>query len=416
MLILWEEEKLDISFTESPSVNNRRQIKKVPRQSTTNLTLRRDTAEVIESLVKLDHEFEVIDGWLEKQIELFYDVQSKLSSIEQESGALETNWQNLSQVKLVIDTIIRELTVSEEDVKLLKHPSWVMDEILRGHDLSNVDFKLEPLKSAIANLRHALEFRGHDIDQAQGELVTTSQWLELSSKMVSIQSQRQILQEVSDTFSEQTSSLLISLFPTLLKHKSLNDSTKPECISIKTIQFNASLDSLFFTTPQCPPSGRGSFDANEPPALHDKVVHRFDDLSRNPLMMSQRTFHEALLDFIPLIESIQALAPELSSHIADSYVSNVKEYLYNPMLKRLFKDSNVLLPQKPYSLITLANTPQLNKVGERPDVAIRLKAKASPPLSTWATLELILVLIVPIMKRESLFLEVCSIVLSLISS
>ena len=410
-MILWEEEKLDIPLpTSSPSVINRRQIKKNPRQPTPNLTLRRDTADVIEALVKLDHEFEVIDGWLEKQIELFYDVQSKLSSIEQESGALETNWQNLSQVQLIIDTIIRELTISDEDVKLLKHPSWVMDEILRSQDLSNVDFKLEPLKSAIANLRHALEFKGHDIDQAQGELVSTSQWLELSSKMVAIQSQRQNLQEISDLFCEQTSSLLISLFPTLLKHKSLNDPNKLECIAIKALHFGSSLDSLFFTTPQCPMAGRASFDASDS-VPHEKVLRRFDDLRSNPLMTSQRTFHEALVDFIPLIESIQALAPELSSHIADSYVTNVKEHLYNPMLKRLFKDSGTLLPQKPNALVTLASTPPLSKVGERPGAAIRLKAKASPPLSHWAALELILVLIAPIMKRESLFLEVCAAVI-----
>lgn len=406
MLILWEEEKLDISFTASPSIANRRQVKKTPRPPTANLTLRRDTAEVIEALVKLDHEFEVIDGWLEKQIELFHDVQSKLSSIEQESGALETNWQNLSHVQLILDTIIRELTISDEDIKLLKHPSWVMDDILRGHDLSNVDFKLEPLKTAIANLRHALEFKGHDIDSSQEDLVTTSQWLELSSKMVCIQSQRQFLQEISDVFCELTSSILIALFPALLKHRALNDPNRSDGISMRSIQLSSCLDTLFFSTPQCPMSNRNSFDAGESAIPHEKVTHRFDDLTRNPLMLSQRTFHEALMDFIPLIESIQALAPELTSHIADSYVANVKEYLYTPMLKRIFKDIAALLPQKPSPLITLSNTASLNKVTERPEVAIKLKAKASPPLSTWAGLELILVLVVPIIKRECLFLEV----------
>jgi hypothetical protein len=72
LLILWEDEKFDSKVMSKP----------ISRHSTSPLILKKDTTEIIDLLTKLDHEFDIIDSWLEKQTELFQDVSSKLSLIE----------------------------------------------------------------------------------------------------------------------------------------------------------------------------------------------------------------------------------------------------------------------------------------------------------------------------------------------
>jgi hypothetical protein len=43
---------------------------------------------------------------------------------------------------LFIDTIIGELTLNDDDLKILRHPEWVFDEIFHSHDLLIADEKL----------------------------------------------------------------------------------------------------------------------------------------------------------------------------------------------------------------------------------------------------------------------------------
>ena len=408
LLIRWEEENIDRG-------------KKGGQESKASSALRKDTSEVTDALAKLDREFEVIDGWLEKQIELFQDVQSKLASIDDESGALETNWQNLIKVQVVIDTIREELTLSKEDQTVLQHPERVIDEILRGNDLTKADDTLEPLRDAIAGLRRALDFKGYETVNESRYMVTETQWTELSQRLAAVQSQRQSLLSIATVFGEKAGMAVLNLFPSLLKHRALNEGARGQSISIKSISFAAiAKEALYFSTTDCPKVSSMNFGASYlessdpvnaavPTAVPEKVKTRFEKLSSNVLMAAQRTFHEALIDFLPVIENVLDMAPSTVEGICQSYVTSARDLMYAPLLKRLFKDIHTILNPKPL-VLALSNS-QVAKVLDRPDALVKLKAKpvssSSPAiLTSWAGLELLLVMVAPLVIREKLFVEV----------
>ena len=62
----------------------------------------RDTTEVLSALQQVVDELEGVDMWLNEQIDHISETQANLRLIEDESGTLETTWQNLNEVQNVV--------------------------------------------------------------------------------------------------------------------------------------------------------------------------------------------------------------------------------------------------------------------------------------------------------------------------
>jgi len=379
-LLTWEDdEAVEKQTTESGGAAN----------STPGGKRVRETLEVLEALKHVDEELEGVDQWLGEQIEQLVNIQSRLVLIEAESSALETSWQNLSSVQKIVESLVRGLTLPKQCEEVLLRTDKVINAALLSQDLSDVEETLAPLSDAIASLRTALAVKG---EVGEGAVLTPMHWRELQM-MSAVTTQRNKLLDLSEVCCNALSDALTTIFDSILKHKALNEAVPARKQSITVKQF--SFTNVIRANVSTPDGGR------------NYGMGKAAD--SNQALSAQRTYHEALSDFLPLIESLLELAPLMKVQTVNSYVQATRDKLYRPLLKSLFKAlEGMLLPR--HSILTLNTMPKfvIGKGSHEPGIKFAktvLNLASTAILTPWDVLEVGLIHIAPIIKREEEFFQ-----------
>ena len=283
----------------------------------------RDTLEILESLNQVDEELGRVDVWLGQQIEQLVNIQGKLVLIESESSSLETSWQNLSTVGKMLDTLSRGLALGKEHEEVLARPERLFLKAVASPDLLDVDTILAPLNEAISSLRLCLSLKG---DSSEGSVLTQQHWRQLQL-MSAVSTQRGRLLDLSGKCCATLTDNFVALFDKVLLHKALNDGNKGgrPSVTVAKFSFAQAIRANVGT-----PDGQRNYSVAQ-------------SSENNRAMAAQKTFHEALTDFLPILEHILELSPQTSIPICNAYVQAVHDKLYRPLIKTMFRDLQVCL-------------------------------------------------------------------------
>ena len=347
----------------------------------------RDTLEIIESLNQVDEELGRVDVWLGQQIEQLVSIQGKLVLIEAESSSLETSWQNLSTVQRMLDTLSRGLTLAREHEEVLAKPDKLFARAVASADLVDVDSILAPLNEAISSLRLCLSLKG---ESSETSVLTQQHWRQLQI-MSAISTQRGKLLDLSDKCCSVLTDMLAALFDKLLLHKALNEagSRRPSVV-VQKFSFGPAIRANVGT-----PEGQRNYG----------VVQSSNN---NQAMASQRTFHDALTDFLPTLEHVLELSPQAAVPICNAYVQAAHDKLYRPLVKTMFRDLQaILLPR--HAVVTLASLPRVNSLVSTKSQEASMKFfrysinLQNALLHPWEAFEVALCHLCPLVRREEAF-------------
>jgi hypothetical protein len=343
----------------------------------------KDTYKVLRALTTVDTELASVDKWIEEQVIHLEKTQGKLQKIENESGALETSYQNLSSVQQLVGTVVSQLSLSPEQEELLTTPSKVLNTILSKDSLRNISKYLRPLLEACDKLQSGLCHNGKTL----GNIAPTV-WKQLLT-VQAVSSQRNRLSEISDYFCKDLSDSFPAFIDGLTDHPNMNDASKGRMILVKHF---TNLNQMI-STALLPPGvelfpkhvdlellgcGGSGTNRSAPPddAMMDYVPLESRSLgyvmpksffcctgnqvnSLNDGLQAQSLFHTTLNFFRPLLTHVQELDSSIMAQFCTYYTQGPsQEKLYNPMIKGFFKGIQSLLPSaKSYVTPTMASVP-----------------------------------------------------------
>jgi len=399
-----------------------------------------DTFDILNSLSAVDEELEGVDLWLTEQLDKLASVQEKLYSIEKETGSVEASFQNLTSVKDILETFLEEMYFTTVEQDYLQHPERLIEDALDQEDLSNADELLSPLNTALGKLQLGLAMNEKKLQARldekrkevgstyQGAHISRAQWKRLQA-MTAFASQRNLLIDLADSFSNSVNDVAGTLFDSLLKHKSLNNPSTQN-ITVKKFNFERMIQEglafgpSYFNKNNSPDSDNGRRDFNDTRARHDSVNSAGSDgnyipqlkmvttkklNNSNQAIIAQRVFHGALNDFIPILEAILHLTPNLAISLSSSYVQSVYTRLYSPLLKLMLKEIRHMLHPRA-SPLQLSNVPvfTLKYIFTGCPLPLRFdqhQYKDCGMLTAWGALGLAFLMLSPVIKREESFFD-----------
>lgn len=366
-----------------------------------------DTKNVLLALSQVDAELYAVDCWLGEQISKLSKIKSNLHMIEDESGALETSWQNLNVVQEVIITLIEKYSLKESDEKLLRSPDAVVTSIFKSSTFSNIDLVLEPLINAGLKLKNALITKMTEEKQK----LTPLEWKQIQA-IAAIKEQKAKLTNIATEFTSNFNQTALSIFDMILKHKSLVDG---ETSSSKIHTHSATLIPKNFTTKAILEElSYSTFSVDISKYFHRKT---------NQLLDCQNLYHLHVSKFAPLIDLQVELLHSLTRSqlieqpIRDAYVRATQERFYAPLIKAFVKDIQALVTLKQIP-ISLATAGRYRIQGKNDPVVFfnqaNNKAGQSKLITSWKGFEVALMLIGPLLVQEEHFMKVRSIYSNLV--
>lgn len=299
-----------------------------------------DTSEVLTALSSVDVELDAVSKWLSEQIGRLSEIQTNLSMIEKESGALESSWSSLSAVQDVVTLLVTRYSLSERHEHTLLNPDKIMSPIMKSTTVTNITQSINPLLQAMHAVRDALNPQFEDIAD-----VSIAQWKQIQS-MTAIFSQRAKLLALVDKCCSGLKDTALTIFEWLLKHKSLIDSG----IIVKHFEF----ENIFQAIMKLKHSSFSSINHGSAASL-PQWYSMIRTAETNPAINSREVFDSYLEPFWPLLYAYIDLAPSNFQSIRDSYVSAVTEFFYRPLFKQFGKDL-LAITNTQHKVVTLANS------------------------------------------------------------
>jgi len=356
-----------------------------------------DTSEVLSALASVDVELDAVNRWLQEQIERLSEIQTNLSLIEEESGALESSWQSLSSVQEVVTLLVKKYSITDYQEQTLQSPDKVMDPVLRAASLVNIQQSTAPLLHAMIALRDAINAQFEEVAD-----VSALQWKQIQN-MTAISSQRAKLQALADKCISSFAGTAVGLYDWLLKHKSLAESG----VIIKHFNFSSIITASKTYHKQV--------TALSVPEWYVAIR----SIDSNPAVKAREVFRSNLRPFIPLLEAFVDLSPTSSHDLRDAYVAAVTDRLYGPIMKQMAKDLSSTTAA--HKVLTLANCYKAKAKGSdaivlqlsfQPTETVGTKVSSkggsvggtsnssSSILTTWHAFEIMLLTIMPVLEIE----------------
>lgn len=416
-LLQWEDDSAALTTTPSLGVSSK-DLKK-PRKSTVeseDIKRLKDTSGVLSALTSVEQELQAVDDWIVTQLKKLGMVQSKLTVIQRESGMLENTWQNLSNLKGVIEILVELLDISDEEEKYIRNPNRVIDESLRDADLSNVYTILSPLVDALVKLQTAIAVKpGHP----RLTMINSSQWKQLQT-VAAISLTKQRLADMANNYCHALTESISHLMESLLKHKALH--TPNRNLEIKQFKFNALIEGIKVVPAAAGRARSGtnvssaSIDSNDDKTDHHNGLMMLQLASdahyrdHNQALQAQTHFHLVLSDYLPLFDAVNVLDYSRSLAIHSAYVNVVQEKLYKPMFKTMFKDIDEIVARP--ALLTYSNLaacPAPTASTPLPTSNTPLKflpqktGKKEDKIPAWIGLASLFLMIFPVLRKEDLF-------------
>ncbi len=371
----------------------------------------RDTREVLTALSLVNSELEAVDRWLGEQIERLSEIQTNLHIIEDESGALETSWQNLNIVQQVVGAVVHGYSIDAQHQDLLaRMPEEYFSVLLRPASTSlAVGAELiRPLNAALSALREALDQKimgKSNLTHTSTSLSTSSsadtkvnscalspaQWKQIQT-IAAVTSQHTKLTDLADAFCSNYGDFSLGLFDTLLKHKALIDGS----VSIVIKQFNyQSIIERYVSASGEHQSLRLSFDQNQ-------------------FLLAQRLYHVNIELFAGLLDHFVELSPNYARPLCEAYVRATQDRLLVPLAKILFKDLHTATAMsfpahRGDGKVSLANCSKYHLNARHEDLVLQ-KFHSMPSsvggLSAWMAVRVALLLLSPVIENEEKFVKV----------
>lgn len=374
----------------------------------------RDTVEILEALNQVDKELDDVNCWLGDQIDRLLDIQSNLHLIEDESGGLETSWQNLKSIHEIIKRVIDVLSIEEEEEAMLKVPDSIILSTLKGRRLDDIDESINPLIDAARKLQIALSFKGFNnsnnssVDNVTESGIVTSQvWKQLQS-MSAIVNQRQKLLTLGEVFCNKCNDVFPTFLFQLFKHPSLNDEDNENNINISHFNIAQLIKDNDFI----------SGDSYSNDSMNMLQYFQSIDFEDNCSLTAQRIFHGTLIEYATMVDKVVEINPLLGKSMAKCYIDITMESLYGSLSKSLQKELRSLLFPK-HQPVTLATISRY-KYGIKFEVPVKFRPwvtnsttgnngrnhGAQTHFTPWAIFELLLLKLQPVISREESFFQV----------
>ena len=399
----------------------------------------RDTSDLLAALTKIDRELSDVDEWLRVQIEHLSGIQSELQQIESENGALETSWHNLTSLKALSKYLIQTLTLTPEEEEILSNPHKTVEGTLRNLVLDQIEDLLVPTLLAANRLKTGLTIKGtvptdraasltmRNNNQVTGPVSTDSssdfqltdvQWTVLQGMPV-ISKQILRLTNVAEAFCKSMSLCSATLFKAVLKHKQLIEPSvtsqgRSSSIIVKKFDVGKILSQL-----------QDSY------RTATKILNPFPRGFDNQLIAAQRTFHEAVGPFLPLLDYLtefSIITPTSSTFpsfaegspatLHHHYIEAVRDLLYRPLFRQLFKDLAPITASKALGILSFGTLPASPSTAGTVSVSSNappiyqeiynsnLVVSPTTPLTPSLSLQLVVRLCEAAVSREEAFIEV----------
>lgn len=355
----------------------------------------RDTREVLKALGMVDDELKAVETWLGDQIKKLSTIRSNLSLIEDESGGLETSWQNLNVVQQVISMMIEKYSFDDIEESLLKSPDAVVNAVLKSSNLSTIDQALDPLVKAGKRLRNALIVKPVELYG-----ISTADWKQIQA-IAAISKRKEQLMAIADLFCSKFGEVGLVLFDKLLKHKSLQEGEGLSSASVRS------------SVPILIPKGfatKGIVEQLSSSTMWIDISKYFSKAS-NQLLESQLLFQLYLSKFSDLLDLQAELASASSRALCEAYMRATHEKLFAPLIKAFIKDlqSLITLKQPPITISSAAKY----KLNAKNDYQIFFYAYqnsrsgvSNKVVTSWKCFETAIMLLAPVIANEEYFVKV----------
>eukprot|EP01034_Spumella_vulgaris_P021879 gene21879-27954_t len=369
----------------------------------------RDTREVLTALSLVNSELEAVDRWLGEQIERLSEIQTNLHTIEEESGALETSWQNLNTVQQVIGAVVQGYSIEAQHQELLgRLPEEYFGVLLRPTSTSLVATRslVSPLNAALAALRDALNLKNaskaafvltldnsstpntSDELKATSSALSPAQWKQIQT-IAAVTSQRAKLAELADTFCTNYGDFSLGLFDVLLKHKALSEGAVS--INIKQFNYQPIVDSHVA-------------NQHERESIHTRL-----SVKQNQFLVVQGLYHNSAEQFLELIDHFVELSPNYTRPLCEAYVRASQERLFVPLAKTLFKDLQAAAAVSSYKAggrVSMSSCAKYHLNAQHGDlVAHKFLSSTGAGLSAWMAVRVALLLLSPVIESEEKFVK-----------
>lgn len=414
-LLQWEEMDEQTIEESAAAVPQRKVVSKVDSNASSSLSIGgvRDTREVLTALSLVNSELEAVDRWLGEQIERLSEIQTNLHTIEDESGALETSWQNLNIVQQVVSAVVRGYSIDTQHQELLARlPEEYFGVLLRptSTSLAAAATLIRPVNTALSALREALDQKivgksasmiasesyvgSLDDTKTNSSALSPAQWKQIQT-IAAVTAQRAKLTDLADTFCSNYGDFLLGLFEALLKHKALNDGN----VSIVVKQFNyQAIVEMYVTN-------------NSGGAYHH---HPRLNSNQNQFLLAQRLYHDNAEEFVGLLDHFVELSPNYARPLCEAYIRATQERLLVPLAKALFKDLHTAAAlssstHRGSGKVSLANCPKYHLNAKHEELISQKFQSASGStggLSAWMAVKVALLLLSPVVEDEERFVKV----------
>jgi hypothetical protein len=394
-LLQWEEMDEAADAKGADATSTRTSARQPTSVSSSSMLGMRDTREVLKALSMVDDELKAVETWLGDQIKKLSSIKSNLSLIEDESGGLETSWQNLNVVQQVVALLIEKYSFEDFEENLLKSPDAVINSALKASSLNVIEQTLDPLIKAGKRLRAALV-----VKQVELHGISAADWKQIQA-IAAISTRKEQLMSIADIFCSKFGEVALVLFDKLLKHKALQEgdsgtgtSGRSQAITLipKSFTSRAILEQVSASTVY--------FD-----------IAKFFSKASNQLLESQALFHNNLVKFSDLLDLQAELASASTRPLCEAYIRATHDRLYAPLIKAFTKDlqSNVTLKQQPMT-ISSASKYKLNSKNDL-QIFFHSSQNARPSstgklITSWKCFEAAIILLAPVIVSEEHFIKV----------
>lgn len=423
-LLQWEEndDKMKaVAKNSFPSASN----------SSISLMQVRDTKEILQSLTQVDTELGEVFNWLTIQIEKLKKVKSRLSSIELESGGLESNWKNLIDIRTCVYTVISFIKLNSQEESLLLNPDLVITKILKNLIISvssSNDKSIIPLIQVGKKLQYIISFNGYDqssIGNFDSTLfpkdinmnsITDKIWKQISS-IPAIYDQRQKLLSICNSFVSKTCISLASLPIGILQNKTIQ-------VDVKTFQI---IKIIFHRKSEILRVASDSIKTTDSNMDNMNRIAFIIPLKLNVIFYSQHIYHKSLSYFSDLIEILIHIFKSNKSELREENIERLKSLstfyieatetkFYSILFKSLLHEFRTLVTpaRSPLTLSTINRYKYKtfqDPIFKYSNPFKMTQAVTSELIQPWEMFQLFLLLILPIVVKEEEFFKVIKLIL-----
>lgn len=328
------------------------------------------TTKLVEMLEGLNTELEDMELWLSSKGDALKLLHESMLEIEAENNRLEMQWKNFSRLNIILKPIIQDLALDSESERILRDPDKFLQSMPADGSLAD---RVDDLIRAAKKMQNGLNLIDGTEDTVEVDMpspvLPKPQMRSIPKRlkaMSCLQEQTQALVTLREDFLEKSSKYLGQAFMSIMKVGEL-------------------------------PTEKRDVRPGSPTVLDGAGLQQY-----------QRTYHTRVMEYDLLVEAIMSMVGKnlgnagLADNLLKTYGDATNVTLYRPLVKLFFQQPFLKARASKEAHSSLSSLPRANILDKSPVLAKESTAQDDSSLS--GTIKQALLEILPIVKREKLFL------------